>query len=124
MNTTVLLIGRILLGLLFVPAGFGKLMGAAGFAGYLGSLGVPAPLAVAYLVGLFELVFGLMVILGFKTRLAAFLLAGFCVVTAFIGHWGDMSAILKNFALAGGFLYLASFGAYPPAVDRAPTNRI
>ena len=49
MNTTVLLIGRILLGLLFVPAGFGKLMGAAGFAGYLGSLGVPAPLAMAYI---------------------------------------------------------------------------
>ena len=118
MNTTVLLIGRILLGLLFVPAGFGKLMGAAGFAGYLGSLGVPAPLAMAYIVGLFELVFGLLVIVGFQTRIAAWLLAAFCIVTAFIGHWGDSSAILKNFARAGGFLYLATFGAYAPAVDK------
>ncbi|KAA0972666.1 DoxX family protein [Aureimonas fodinaquatilis] len=103
---------------MFIPAGFAKLTGAAGFAGFLGSLGFPAPLAVAYLVGLFELLAGLFIVVGFQTRITAYALAAFCIATAFIGHLNEVSALLKNFALAGGFLYLAQFGAFSPSIDK------
>lgn len=107
------------MGVIFIVGGFGKLMGAAGFAGYLGSLGIPGGVAAAYLVGAFELIAGLMVLVGFKVTPAALALAAFCVVTAFVGHMGDMSAMLKNFALAGGYVFLAAHGAGAYAVDRS-----
>jgi putative oxidoreductase len=118
MNPAVLLIARILMAVIFIVGGFGKLVGAAGFAGYLGSLGVPGGIAAAYLIGLFELACGLLVLAGFKTFYAALALAAFCIATAFIGHMGDMSAIVKNFALAGGYVFLAAYGPGAFALDR------
>lgn len=119
MHPVLLLVARILLAAVFVYGGFGKLMGAEGFAGYLGSLGVPGGVAMAYLVGAFELVAGVLVLVGFQTRAAALALAAFCIATAFIGHAGDLSAILKNFALAGGYVFLAAHGAGAYAIDRS-----
>ena len=118
MNPILVLVARVFMGVIFVIGGFGKLAGAAGFAGYLGSLGIPGGVPMAYLVGAFELIAGLMVIVGFKVVPAALALAAFCVATAFIGHLGETSALLKNFALAGGYVFLAAHGAGAYAMDR------
>lgn len=118
MNANLILVGRILLSAIFIIAGFGKLVGAAGFAGYLGSLGFPVPLVMAYLVGAFELFGGLAILAGFQTRTVAIALAAFCVATGLIAHLDEQNALLKNIALAGGFLVLAGSGAGAFAVDK------
>ncbi|WP_348271107.1 DoxX family protein [Aurantimonas sp. Leaf443] len=118
-NSTVLLVGRILLSIIFLVGGFGKLTGAEGFAGYLGVLGFPAPLAMAYLVGLFELAGGLAVLVGFKTTIAGYALAAFCIATGVIAHMApdQMTTLLKNVGLAGGYLVLAAAGPGAYSVD-------
>lgn len=117
MNDTLILVGRVLLSILFLVAGFGKLTGAEGFAGALGGMGFPAPLAMAYLVGAFEMLGGLAVLLGFLTRPAALLLALFCVAAGILAHLTDSTALLKNLSLAGGFLALAASGAGAFSLD-------
>ena len=122
MSNTIALIGRILLSFIFILSGFGKLAAIGGTAGYFGSLGIPAPTAVAVLAGLVELLGGLAVLIGFKTRIAAYALAAFSVGSALIAHtdWSDMMQMIsfqKNMALAGGFLVLAAFGPGSISVD-------
>ncbi|MBB4002851.1 DoxX family protein [Aurantimonas endophytica] len=118
MNPHLILAGRVLLSVIFIVSGFGKLVGAAGFSGYLASLGFPAPLVMAYLVGAFELFGGLAILAGYQVRVVAIALALFCVATGVIAHLGEQSALLKNIALAGGFLVLAGSGAGALAVDK------
>jgi putative oxidoreductase len=113
-------VGRILLSLIFIISGFGKIANYAGTQGYMESMGVPG--ALLPLVIAVELLGGLAVILGWHTRLAAFLLAGFSLVSGVIFHanFGDqMQTImfLKNLALAGGFLMIVSHGAGPYSID-------
>ncbi|KAB0675821.1 DoxX family protein [Aureimonas leprariae] len=110
-NNAILLIARVLLSIIFIVAGFGKLTGAEGFAGMLGGMGFPSPLALAYLTGLCELVGGLCVLLGFQVRIVGPLMALFCLFTGYIAHLGDATALMKNIALAGGYLTLAVTGA-------------
>jgi putative oxidoreductase len=74
------LIGRALLALLFVPAGFGKIAGFAGTAGYIASKGVPLPEVAAGIAIAVELGLGLMLLAGFKARWAALGIALFTVV--------------------------------------------
>lgn len=118
MNPTLILVGRVLLAIIFIVGGFGKLTGAEGFAGYLGSLGFPAPLAMAYLTGAFELFSGLAILAGFQTRVVAIALAAFCVATGLLAHLAEPNVLMKNIALAGGFLVLAGSGAGALAVDK------
>ncbi|ORE97194.1 DoxX family protein [Aurantimonas sp. 22II-16-19i] len=118
MNQTLILAGRVLLAAIFVISGFGKLAGAEGFSGFLASLNFPAPLLMAYLVGAFELLAGIAVVVGFQTRIVGIALALFCVATGFLVHGADQTALLKNIALAGGFLVLAGSGAGSIAVDK------
>lgn len=108
-NTSLLLVARILLGLLFVVAGFGKLGNVDGFGAYMASGGVPAILA--WPVVLFEILGGLALIAGFQTRIAALALAGFCVLSGLLYHFDpadqmQMTNLLKNLGLAGGYLAL------------------
>ena len=115
------LLGRILLGGFFVIAGINKLAAIDGTIAYMGSVGLPSVLA--YPAAIFELVAGLFVVVGYQTRGAAVLLAGFCVVTAVMFHMqpGDqmqMAMFMKNLAIAGGFLVLASAGAGRISVDQ------
>ncbi|TFF24933.1 DoxX family protein [Jiella endophytica] len=119
MNQSVILAGRVLLSAIFIVSGFGKLTGAEGFAGFLSSLNFPAPLAMAYLVGAFELVAGLAVLVGFQTRIVGIALALFCVATGILVHAGDQTVLLKNIAMAGGFLVLAGSGAGSIAIDKS-----
>ena len=70
-----ILLGRILLAVIFLLSGFGKLTAIAGTAGYFGSLGLPLPTVTAVVVGLIELLGGLAILVGFQTRIAAWVLA-------------------------------------------------
>ena len=124
MNTSIqnftVLAGRILLGLLFVLSGFGKIAGFDGTVGYIASQNLPLPSVVAVLTILLELGGGLALVTGFYTRQAALLLAGFTLVAAFVFHayWAAPEAakmmqqihFLKNLSIAGGLLVLAAFG--------------
>lgn len=118
MTNQALLLGRILLAALFVVSGFHKFTGIDGFAGMLAGKGLPMPVIVAYGVAALELFGGLAIASGFLVRPIALALAAFCVATAFIGHMGDTTAMLKNFAISGGFLVLAASGAGALAVQR------
>lgn len=103
-------------------AGYSKLMGfsSGGVQKFMESAGVPGVLLP--LVILTELGFGLMVLVGFKTRIASFMLAGFTIVAALLFHFklaDQMQALLfwKNVAVTGGFLALMIAGAGAWSVD-------
>ena len=122
MNSIIVLVGRILLAAIFILAGFGKLTDISGTAGYFGMYNLPAPSVLAVLAGLVELVGGIAVLVGFQTRIAAFGLAVFCVLSALIAHmdWADLNQLIhfqKNLAIAGGFLVLGAYGAGALSVD-------
>ena len=121
------LIGRMLLALLFVPAGFGKIGGFAGTVGYIASKGVPLPeLAAAAAIGV-ELGLGLLLLVGWQTRWAALGIAIFTVVITFIFHnfWAlpaeqvmqQQQAFFKNIAVVGGLLTVAAWGAGAWSLD-------
>lgn len=121
------LIGRILLAWLFVPAGISKLTGFAGTVGYAASAGMPLP-EVSVAIGLIvELVGGIMLLVGFKTRYTALALALFTLVASFFFHayWSlpadqaMMQQLLftKNLAVVGGLLAYAAFGAGALSLD-------
>jgi len=112
---------RVLLALLFLLAGVGKLGAYNATAAYMSSVGVPGRLLPAVIAT--ELLGSLAIILGWKTRAVALLLAGFSVVTALIFHnkFADqiqMIMFLKNISIAGGFLLLVANGAGPLSLDR------
>jgi putative oxidoreductase len=121
------LIGRVLLALLFVPAGFSKIGGFAGTAGFIASKGVPLPeLAAAAAIGV-ELGLGLLLLVGFQTRWAALGIAFFTAVITFIFHnyWAvpaeqammQQLMFFKNIAVIGGLLTVAAWGAGAWSVD-------
>jgi putative oxidoreductase len=115
------LIGRLLMAWLFVPAGFGKIAGFAGVAGYIASKGVPLPEVCAAIAIAAELGLGLLLLVGWQTRWAALGLAVFVAVITPIFHnfWAmpeaqqmmQKQAFDKNLAVVGGLLVIAAFGA-------------
>ena len=115
------LAGRVLLALLFVPAGFGKIAGFAGTAGYIASKGVPLPEVAAAIAIAVELGLGLLLLVGWQTRWAALGIAVFTAVITFIFHnyWAapaaqmmqQQQAFFKNIAVVGGLLLVVAFGA-------------
>jgi putative oxidoreductase len=113
------LAARISLAALFIVAGLGKIAGYEGTAGYMQSMGVPGVL-LPFVIAL-ELGGGLAVAIGYRTRLAAFLLAGFSLLSGLIFHSpldpSEQTQFLKNLALAGGFLLLVVHGAGRLSLD-------
>ena len=127
-SAVIVLVGRILPAVLFILAGFGKFTDIAGTAGYFSSLNLPMPTAVAWLNAVFETVAGLCILVGFQTRIAAYLLAAFSIVAGYLGHYGQggedavlvtmhSQAFMKDLAIAGGFLVLAIHGAGSLSLD-------
>ena len=113
-------IGRILLALMFVVAGLNKISGYSGMQGYMESMGVPG--ALLPLVIALEVLGGVVLMLGWHTRLTAFLLAGFTILATLIFHsnLGDQTQMLffmKNLSIAGGLLLVGSHGAGPDSID-------
>jgi putative oxidoreductase len=120
------LLGRILLGGLFILAAYSKLTAVSGdvlasvsgFGAFLTELGLPAGFWVAILVIIVEIVAGLALILGYKTYYAANALALFTLGTVILVH-RDLADISfsKNLAIIGGLLYVMAFGAGPISLD-------
>jgi putative oxidoreductase len=129
-----LLIGRILLGWLFLTTAWGKLFGGIdGFAGYLRALKVPAPEFWAWIGAVVEFVVGVTLILGLGTRYAALLCVLFLIVATALAHryWeyppAQMGAqktnFLKNLAILGGALFLFVSGGGRFSIDRVLAKR-
>jgi putative oxidoreductase len=118
--------GRFLLVLLFLLSGLGKLGAYKATAAYMASAGVPGALLPAVIAT--EILGALAIVLGWKTRVAAFLLAGFCLLTALIFHNNladqtQMIMFFKNLSIAGGFLLLVVNGAGSLSLDRRASRQ-
>ena len=121
LKTALVLVGRVLLALIFVTSGYAKLAGIEGTAGYIASVGLPWPTALAAAAGVFELGAGLALVVGFKTRWAAFALGAFTILASLLFHayWAapadqefvQQLMFMKNLAIAGGLFIVAAFGA-------------
>jgi putative oxidoreductase len=121
------LLGRIAIAALFLPAGLNKLMGVEGTTGYFASLGLPAVVILVWVVIAIEVLGGIALILGYRTRLVAIALAVFTLLASIAGHafWAapaDAAFIaqllfFKNIAVIGGLLVLASSGAGSISID-------
>lgn len=110
------LAGRVLLSVIFVLSGISKVGAPAGMIGYIESAGLPFPTVALALAVLVELVGGIALIIGYRTRLVAAALAVFSVATALAFHsqLGDQNQFIhffKNIAMAGGLLQVVAFGA-------------
>lgn len=114
-------LGRLFLSLIFIGAGLAKVMsGGEGTMAYMEAAGVPGFLF--WPAALFELMAGLAILVGWQTRLVAFLLAGFCMMTAALFHTDfadqvQQTMFLKNMAMAGAFLLLMRFGGGEFSLD-------
>ena len=136
-DSGVIFIARIALSVLFLWSGVMKLLGYAGFVGYLHAKGVPfaeigAPIAAAV-----EVIGGLLLVVGFLTRPLAIVMAVYSVIAAVLGHdfWNIVDPAMqrdmvnhfwKNIGISGGFLLLFVTGAGALSIDaaRAPRRRL
>ena len=114
--------GRVLLAVLFVMSGVSKLTDPAGTIGYIQSAHLPLP-NIAYGIALaVELLGGLLLIVGYRTRLVALVLAVFTVAAAigFHAHFADQNQMIhfmKNIAITGGLLQVVAFGPGALSLD-------
>ena len=123
-----MLLGRLALAAIFVPSGFNKLTHIAAFAHNLASHGVPLPGLMAVIAACVEFLGSIAIVLGFKTRYAALLMAVFTGFAALIAHrfWQVQGAayeaqhiqFMKNVAIIGGYLCLFVAGPGAFAMDR------
>ncbi len=119
-NPVFSLAGRVLIALIFILSGLSKIAAIEGTQGYMEAMGVPGILI--YPTILFEVGAGLVIIVGFRTRIVALALAGYSLVIAFIFHnqLGDQiqfMMLMKNVAIAGGLLFLVRTGAGELSLD-------
>ena len=131
--STVSLAGRILLALMFIPAGFGKLTNIGGTAGYIASGGLPFPSLLAVLAGALELFGGLALVIGFKVRWVGLAMALFTLVASMVFHpfWSVPEAqqmvtkllFMKNISVVGGLLLISALGAGALSVDERNRQR-
>jgi putative oxidoreductase len=135
MNTTTTynpilpLVGRVLIGVLFLTFGVMKAINIAGTTGYLTKLGFPAPEVMAYLATVVEVGGGILLIIGWKTRWAAWLLVLFVLIAIGMAHrfWelepprrmAEMTNFLKNLAIIGGLLFVVAFGPGKASIDKS-----
>ena len=114
------LISRVLISLLFLLNGYFKIINYDGTIEWMESYGVPGIFLTPAII--LEITAPILIIIGYNTRLAASLLAGFCIATAFVFHTDfsnqiQITSFLKNIALAGGFLIIAINGARKFSLD-------
>ena len=115
------LIGRIFISLIFLVAGIGKILNYEGTIGYMESFGVPGYLFIPAII--IEILFPLLIIVGYKTKFFAIILALFAILLAVIFHTDfsnqmQLMSFLKNFAIAGGFLIIFVRGAGKYSIDQ------
>ncbi len=124
----IVLAGRILLSIVFFLGAYDKFNNTAMTAEVFAGFGLPMPTVVVLLSAVFELIAAAFLVGGFQTRITAWLLAAFCVVSGFIGHYGqggddpvllmmNWQSFQKNLAMAGGFAILAAWGPGRFSID-------
>lgn len=122
------LVGRVLLALIFIIAGFGKITGFEGTVGYMQAYNMPMTQILAVIAIIIELGGGIMIAVGWKARWAAGALFIFVLVASFVFHafWAvpaDQAQLqnimfMKNLAIMGGMLYIIAYGSGPLSVDK------
>lgn len=117
------LAGRILLALIFILAGYGKIKGWDGTLGFMASKGLPMPEVLLALTILVELGGGLLLLVGFQARWAALALFLFLIPVTLVFHpfWADpeqYNSFMKNLAIMGGMLYIMVYGSGPYSVQQ------
>ena len=115
------LIGRILISALFLISAFNKIFSIDGTMNWMEGFGVPGFLLYPTIA--LEIILPLFIVIGYQARIAAGLLAIFCITTAFLFHFDfndqmQTIAFLKNIGLAGGFLFIVANGTKDWAVDK------
>jgi putative oxidoreductase len=118
---TILAVARIIMGVCFMIFGLTKLLGVNGTIGMLSNY-LPLPTAVFWLAVCLETGLGLCLVLGYKARQAAAFLAFYVVFIGIVFHGqpfdrAQRDQALKNFVIAGGFLYVAAMGPGAVALD-------
>lgn len=121
LQDTISLFGRVLIALIFIVAGFNKIINFSDAAAYITSRGLAYPSVIAFLAIIFELGGGLMVFLGWKARVGACMLFIFTIPVTFIFHsfWSVEPTVttnltqnlIRNFSIMGATLYLIAYGA-------------
>lgn len=128
LHNTLILIARIFFSAIFISSAIGKIMGFTGTLAYIEAAGLAwHPLALEVVAIAFELIGGLLVLLGWHTRFGAALLVIFTLTTTFLIHhfWSyppeaaqmQMIQFMKNIAITGGALYIFCFGAGRYSID-------
>jgi len=115
------LLGRILISALFLLSAYNKIFSIDGTMSWMSGFGVPGILLYPTIA--LEIILPLFIIVGYRARLSAGILAIFCVATAFIFHYDFLDqmqtiAFLKNLGLAGGFLFIVANGTKEWSIDR------
>ena len=115
------LIGRILISALFLISAFNKIFNLEGSINWMEGFGVPGFFIFPAIA--VEIILPVLVIVGYQARIAAGILAIFCLTTAFLFHFdfsnqAQLISFLKNVGLAGGFLFIVANGTKDWAVDR------
>ena len=114
--------GRVLIAAIFLYSGFGKIMAPEGTQAYIASAGLPLPIAGYVLAIIVEVGGGLLLLIGYQTRLVALIIALYSIVAALAFHsqFADQNQLIhfmKNFCIAGGLLQIVAFGAGSMSVD-------
>ena len=115
------LIGRVLISALFLISAFNKIFNLDGSMSWMEGFGVPGFFIFPAIA--IEIILPVLVIVGYQARIAAGILAIFCLTTAFLFHFdfsdqSQLVSFLKNIGLAGGFLFIVANGTKDWAVDR------
>jgi len=114
-------IARLLISALFLISAYNKIFSIDGTMSWMEGFGIPGLLLYPTIA--LEIILPLFIIIGYQARIAAGLLAIFCIATAFIFHYDFVDqmqtiAFLKNLGLAGGFLFIVANSTKDWAVDR------
>lgn len=115
-------LGRLAIATLFLLSGFAKLTGPAPFLGYISAMGLPLPAVALGIAITVELVGGTLLVVGYRTRAVAAVIALFTLSTAFLFHanLADQTEFLfffKNLAITGGLLQIVAFGGGRMSLD-------
>ena len=121
-TTIVPAVGRVLISTIFILSGLSKLAAPAATIGYIQSVGLPFPSIAFGLAALVELVGGITLLLGYRTRIVATVLFVFVLATAVFFHrnFADVNQFIhffKNVAIAGGLLNVVAFGGGRLSLD-------